>query len=185
MIDKEKIKKATILLIEGLGYDINDQNFNDTPQRVADMYEEILEGNKFEEKEVVKFVQHSNLVIISDIEAYGFCPHHVLPICYNVSIAYLPNKEVVGISKPIRVVYDCISKLSLQEEATETIADKIRQITGSDDVMVIVTGEHFCMRMRGVKSRGYVTVSAIRGRFHEDYTLRYETLSLIGLKMEK
>ena len=180
MIDKKKVRSAITLLIDALGYDINDQNFRETPRRVADMFEEILEGNKYEE-EPVHFVQSSNLVIVGGIRTYGFCPHHLLPISFEGEVAYLPEKEVVGLSKLVRVTVDCTSKLIMQEEATEEIADKIQEITGSQDVMVVLKGQHLCMQMRGVKCReGYVVTSAVRGRFESEQALRMETLRLMG-----
>ena len=179
MIDKTKVKEATVLLISALGCDINDQNFKDTPRRVADMYEEILEGNKYE-AEPVRFIQSSNLVIVGGIQTFGFCPHHILPVFMDVATAYLPKREVVGLSKLVRVVNDCTNRLVMQEESTEEIAGKIQKITKSPDVMVVMKGQHLCMQMRGVKNRGsFAITSAVRGKFESEQSLRMETLSLM------
>ena len=179
MIDKEKVKVATALLIDALGYDINDQNFKDTPRRVADMYEEIIEGNKYE-AEPIRFIQSSNLVIVGGIQTYGFCPHHILPVFIEVETAYLPKKEVVGLSKLVRVVNDCTNKLVMQEEATEEIAKRIQKITKSPDVMIVLKGQHLCMQMRGVKNKGsHAITSAVRGKFESEPALRMETLNLM------
>jgi len=175
---REKIKEGVRLIIEGLGYSLDDENFRATPKRVADMLEEFILGNAYDE-EPVRFTQQSDLVIISNIKSFSFCPHHLLPVIYNTSVAYLPKGKVVGVSKPVRVVYDATSQFILQEDATELIAENLIKLTGSNDVMVVMRGEHFCMRMRGVKASAVVITSAVRGLFKENPTLRHETLKLM------
>ena len=175
---REQIEEGVRLILQGLNCDLNDENFKDTPRRVADMLEEFILGNKYEE-EPVRFTQQSDLVIISDIQSFSFCPHHLLPVVYNTSIAYIPKGKVVGVSKPVRVVYDATSQLILQEDATELIAENLIKLTNSNDVMVVMKGQHFCMRMRGVKTNATVRTSAIRGAFKEDFMLRFETLKLM------
>ena len=177
-LKREQIEEGVRLILQGLNCDLNDENFKDTPRRVADMLEEFILGNKYEE-EPVRFTQQSDLVIISDIQSFSFCPHHLLPVVYNTSIAYIPKGKVVGVSKPVRVVYDATSQLILQEDATELIAENLIKLTNSNDVMVVMRGEHFCMRMRGVKTNATVRTSAIRGAFKEDFMLRFETLKLM------
>ena len=178
LLKREQIEEGVRLILQGLNCDLNDENFKDTPRRVADMLEEFILGNKYEE-EPVRFTQQSDLVIISDIQSFSFCPHHLLPVVYNTSIAYIPKGKVVGVSKPVRVVYDATSQLILQEDATELIAENLIKLTESEDVMVTMRGEHFCMRMRGVKADAIVTTSAVRGAFKENFILRYETLKLM------
>jgi len=177
-LKREQIEEGVRLILQGLNCDLNDENFKDTPRRVADMLEEFILGNKYEE-EPVRFTQQSDLVIISDIQSFSFCPHHLLPVVYNTSIAYIPKGKVVGVSKPVRVVYDATSQLILQEDATELVAENLIKLTNSNDVMVVMRGEHFCMRMRGVKTNATVRTSAIRGAFKEDFMLRFETLKLM------
>ena len=177
-LKREQIEEGVRLILQGLNCDLNDENFKDTPRRVADMLEEFILGNKYEE-EPVRFTQQSDLVIISDIQSFSFCPHHLLPVVYNTSIAYIPKGKVVGVSKPVRVVYDATSQLILQEDATELIAENLIKLTNSNDVMVVMKGQHFCMRMRGVKTNATVRTSAIRGAFKEDFMLRFETLKLM------
>jgi len=178
LLKREQIEEGVRLILQGLNCDLNDENFKDTPRRVADMLEEFILGNKYEE-EPVRFTQQSDLVIISDIQSFSFCPHHLLPVVYNTSIAYIPKGKVVGVSKPVRVVYDATSQLILQEDATELIAENLIKLTNSNDVMVVMKGQHFCMRMRGVKTNATVRTSAIRGAFKEDFMLRFETLKLM------
>jgi len=177
-LKKEQIEEGVKLILEGLGCDLSDENFKDTPRRIADMFEEFILGNKYEE-EPVRFTQQSDLVIISNIKSFSFCPHHLLPVVYNTSIAYIPKGKVVGLSKPVRVVYDATSQLILQEDAAELIASNLIKLVGSGDVMVVMRGEHFCMRMRGVKANAVVTTSAVRGLFKENAILRHETLELM------
>jgi len=179
-MNEEKIKKGVSLIIEGLGYNLNDENLKDTPKRVVKFWKEFL-SQKIKEEDFVHFSSvMDDLVIARNIETYSFCPHHLLPVKYNVSVAYIPHGEVVGLSKLSRIVMDEASKLVLQEDFTKKIADRLVELTKSPDVMVVVEGRHFCMIMRGVKQRNVsVITSAIRGRFRK-MDLRNETLHLIN-----
>jgi len=175
---RELVERGVKLILEGLECDMNDENFKDTPRRVADMLEEFFNENRYDE-EPVRFTQQSDLVVLSGIESFGICPHHLLPISYTASVAYIPHGKVVGLSKLVRVVRDGTSRLVLQEDATEIIADALQKLTDSQDVMVVLRGEHFCMKMRGVRSNSVTTTSAVRGLFKENMALRMETLRLM------
>jgi len=178
-IDKEKIMKGVRLILEGLGLNPEDENYKETPQRVADFYEELL-SPKITEDDYKYFTSSGDLVVVRDILAYSLCPHHLLPVVYRVYIAYIHVGKVVGISKLARVALDEAGRITLQEQYTENIASRIQELTGSNDVMVVVRGEHFCMRMRGVKTQdAEVVTSAIRGKFR-DFALRMETMRLMG-----
>ena len=180
-IDREKIKQGVRLILEGIGVDLNDENFKETPDRFADFLEELL-SPKISVEDYKYFTSQGDLVIMKDIEAYTLCPHHLLPVHYRVYIAYIPRGKVVGVSKLARAVLDEARRLSLQEQFTEKLAQRIQELTESNDVMVVVKGVHYCMRMRGVKSNNsQVITSAIRGKFR-DYALRMETLRLMGFK---
>ena len=179
MIDDKKILEGVRLILEGLGVDLNNENFKETPQRYLSFLKEITQP-KITDEDYVRFSSAGNLVIARNIRAYSLCPHHLLPVIYNVNVAYLPKGKVVGISKLARMVMDMAGKLMLQEEYTESLADEIARLTQSNDVMVVVYGKHFCMIMRGVKQHdsSIVTLS-IRGVF-ENLDVRLETLRLMG-----
>ncbi len=177
MIDKEKIKKGVTEILEGLGCDVNDENFVNTPQRVADMFEEILNG-KFESENVVRFNASSDLVLVGNIEFASMCPHHLLPVLGKAYVAYVPNGKVVGLSKIVRAVYKWTRRLILQEEATTKILEEVKKLTGSNDVFIVLKAQHMCMRIRGVKSHSVVTTTAASGIF-KDINKRLEIVRLM------
>lgn len=126
-----------------------------------------------------------NMVIVGPTKVFSLCPHHLLPIEYDVWVGYIPNKEVVGLSKLARVPQNFARYPFLQEDFTENIAHWIFHILNAKGVMVIVEGIHNCMRMRGVKQPDAVTkTSALRGVFAsppEGLNPRQEMLELIKL----
>jgi len=178
-IDKEKIAVGVRLILEGIGVPLDDPNFAETPQRVADFYEELL-SSKLTEEDYKYFSKYGDLVVVSGVRAHGLCPHHLLPVEYSVDIAYIPRDNVVGISKLVRVVLEEVKFPKLQEKFTEDLAKKVADLVGSDDVLVIVRGRHYCMVMRGVKKDATVITTAARGRFKTP-ELRLEVIRVIEL----
>lgn len=183
-MDRKKIEEAITMLLTAIGEDPNREGLKDTPKRVSRMYEEILgqkdkDGSEHLSK---KFdVERSEIVIEKDIHFYSLCEHHLLPFFGNVHIAYLPKGKVFGLSKLARLVDVFSKRLQLQERMTEQIAEAIDDNIDNDGVLVVVTAEHLCMEMRGVKARGSKTVCyATRGKFNTDAKLREETLGLMG-----
>lgn len=189
MIDKEKIKKAIREILEALGDNPDREGLKDTPDRVARMYEEVFEGMNYSNEEIAeKFCKcfeadNNDLVVVKDIPIFSFCEHH-MALMYNmtVSIAYIPNGKVLGLSKFARIADMVAKRLQLQERIGSDIADIIMKATGSNDVMVVVQGEHSCMTARGIKSRGSKTrTSTIKGDFKSNVELRKEAYSLMNL----
>lgn len=178
LLDREKAMRAVRELIEAMGLDPDDENFKETPRRVADFLEELLEP-KISDEDYVKFTTVGNLVVVRGIRAYSLCPHHLLPVVYDINVAYIPKGKAIGLSKIARLAVTLAGKPMLQEDFTELLADEIAKLTGSRDIMVVVKGAHFCMRMRGVRQQeSSVVTSAIRGGF-EDMALRSEALRLM------
>ena len=186
--DHEKIKEAVRLIVEAVGDDINREGLCETPDRVANMYEEIFEGMKYTNDEIAQmfnkcfeYTKANDLVIVKDIEIFSHCEHH-LALMYNMKchVGYIPKGKVIGLSKIARIC-DMVSKrLQLQERICADIAEVMQKICGTDDVIVVVEGEHSCMTARGIKSRNAKTrTAAIRGIFDSDHELRKEFYSLI------
>ena len=180
MIDEKKIVDGIRLILEGLGVNLEDENFKDTPRRFLEFIKELKEP-KITNEDYVTFTSAGNLVIAKDIRAYSLCPHHLLPVVYDVSLSYIPKGKVVGLSKLVRLVLDVSSRLMLQEDYTEILADELIKLTGSSDVMVVVKGRHFCMIMRGVKQESTIITSSIRGMFRANLNPREEVLRLINI----
>jgi len=124
VIDKEKIKQGVKLILEGIGVDLNDENFKDTPTRVADFLEELL-SPKITEEDYKYFTSKGDLVIVKDVDTYTLCPHHLLPVHYRVYVAYIPKDKVVGVSKLVRAALDEARRLALQEQFTERLAERV------------------------------------------------------------
>ena len=120
------------------------------------------------------------MVILKNCEFYSMCEHHMFPFFGHISIGYIPNGKVIGISKLARLV-DCFAKrMQIQERITSQIADTIMEELGALGVIVVCEGVHFCMRSRGVKKQdASMVTSAVRGVFAEDSKARQEFLSLI------
>lgn len=183
-MDKSKIKKAVKMIMEAIGDDPNRTDLLKTPDRVADMYEEIFSGiskDPSKELEVLLAEKHDEIVLLKGIPLYSVCEHHLLPFIGRAHIAYVPkSNRVTGLSKLARVVEILSKRLQVQERLTTEIAEVLMKKLKPMGVMVIIEAEHLCMSMRGVKKAGVLTVtSAVRGIFKENSKTRAETLALI------
>lgn len=166
-IDKEKIMKSTRLLLEAIGDNPDREGLLETPKRVANMYDKILNGfTEKPEKHLKVFEAEANdMVIVKDIPFYSFCEHHLVVFFGKIHIAYIPNGKMVGLSKLVRMARVYAKRPQVQERLTKQIADALVK-TLSEDVMVYIEAEHMCMSMRGVRTPGAKTVtSAVRGKF--------------------
>lgn len=183
-MDKAKIGKAVKTILEAIGEDANRKDLLSTPQRVAEMYEDIFSGiNKdpSRELEVVLDQKHDEIILLKNIPLYSICEHHLLPFIGKAHIAYIPKQgRVTGLSKLARVVDILSHRLQVQERLTTQIADIIMSKLKPQGCMVVIEAEHLCMSMRGVKKPGTFTVtSAVRGVFKENEKTRSETLVLM------
>ncbi|MCD8390623.1 MAG: GTP cyclohydrolase I FolE [Firmicutes bacterium] len=184
----EKIKEAIRTILTELGDDPDREGLRETPDRVARMYDEVFEGMRYTNDEIAEMFnkcfeaeKSRDLVLVKDIEVFSYCEHH-LALMYNMKchVGYIPNGKVIGLSKIARIC-DMVSKrLQLQERICSDIAEIMQKVCGTEDVIVIVEGEHSCMTARGIKKSGAKTrTSAIRGLFDTDYELRNEVYNLL------
>ena len=183
-MDKGKLIKAVGLILEAIGEDPKRKDLLGTPERVAEMYQEILSGLPLDpekELEVVLDQKHEEIVLLKDIPLYSVCEHHLLPFIGRAHIAYIPKGgRVTGLSKIARVVEILSKRLQVQERLTTQIATVIMSKLKPLGVMVVIEAEHLCMSMRGIKKPGIKTVtSAVRGIFKENEKTRAETLALM------
>ena len=183
MVNKEKIKEAVTLLLEGIGEDVTREGLKDTPERIARMYEEIYGGMDEDAKEHLSrtfTAENNEMIIEKDIVFYSTCEHHLMPFYGKAHIAYIPNGKVVGISKLARTVEVYARRPQIQEQLTAQIADAIMEYLKPKGVMVVLQAEHMCMTMRGVKKPGTQTVTMVsRGVFEKEEGLRNTFLQLI------
>jgi len=183
-MDKKKIEKAVKDILEAIGEDPKRKDLQDTPKRVAEMYEEIFSGisqDPERELEVILDQKHDEIILLKGIPLYGICEHHFLPFIGKAHIAYIPKGgRVTGLSKLARVVDILAKRPQVQERLTTQIAEIIMSKLKPQGCMVVIEAEHMCMSMRGVKKPGTLTVtSAVRGIFKENEKTRSETLALI------
>ena len=172
MVKKDKIIECVKLILEGIGEDLTREGLVETPDRIARMYEEIFSGmNEDVSVHLQKrfHVNDNQMILEKDIPFYSMCEHHLLPFFGKVHIAYVPNGEVLGLSKLARCVEVFAKRPQLQERMTAQIADAIMKELQPLGVMVMVEAEeHMCMTMRGVKKPGSKTVTTVaRGCFEE------------------
>lgn len=180
---QEKAEENIKEVLKYIGEDVNREGLLETPARIRKAYDEVFSGYKQNPKELMKVFKDGSckeMVILKNCEFYSMCEHHMFPFFGHISIGYIPNGKVIGISKLARLV-DCFAKrMQIQERLTSQIADTIMEELGALGVMVICEGVHFCMRSRGVKKQdASMVTSAVRGVFADDYKARQEFLSLV------
>lgn len=182
--DYEAIKGHIRGILEALGEDPEREGLRETPDRVARMYGEIFEGMRYSNAEIAEMFNKSfedsfsgkndDIVLVKDIEVFSYCEHHMaLMYDMKVSVAYIPNGKVLGLSKIARIADMAAKRLQLQERLGADIAEIITLASGSSDVAVMIEANHSCMTARGIKKPSAKTVSTtLRGRFETDTALQ-------------
>lgn len=183
-MDKARIEAAVRELLAAIGEDPDREGLQETPRRVANMYEEIFAGLSEDPTKHLKIFNEGNnqdLVTVRDIPLHSMCEHHLLPFTGVAHIAYIPRDgRVLGLSKLARIVNCFARRPQLQERLTEQVADFLDRELRPQGVAVIIEAEHLCMTMRGVRAAGARTqTSALRGVMRSDARTRTETLSLL------
>jgi GTP cyclohydrolase I len=177
-------------LLSFLGEDVKREGLIDTPRRVVRAMSEHFAGYALDPGEyLAKTFQevegYDELVLVSDIELFSHCEHHMVPFVGRAHVAYIPDGRVVGLSKIARVVDVFAKRLQVQEKLTKQIGDAIQTHLQPQGVAVILQCQHFCMCYRGVKKPGsWTTTSKLHGLFLKDPAARMEHLTLIGLKRQ-
>lgn len=186
IIDKTAIEEHIRGILIALGENPEREGLRETPKRVADMYEEVFAGIHLTNKEIAElfgktfeadmdFITDSkDVVIVKDIGIFSYCEHH-LALMYDmkVTVGYLPNGKVIGLSKIARIADMVGRRLQLQERIGTDIAEIISIVTNSNDVAVKIEGYHSCMTARGIKKDAAKTITTtLRGRFQEDGMLQ-------------
>ncbi|MEE8715538.1 MAG: GTP cyclohydrolase I FolE [Coriobacteriales bacterium] len=185
-MDRDRIERGVRLILEGIGEDPDREGLAETPARVARAYEEICGGmgvDPARELGVTFDAGHHDVVCVRGIEFYSLCEHHLLPFFGQAHVAYLPGADgrVCGISKLARVVEDVARRPQIQERLTSQVADAIERALRPEGVLVVVSAEHLCMTMRGVRKPGARTVTSVaRGAFESDPDRLSAAMTLIG-----
>lgn len=179
------MEKAFADIIKSVGEDPNRDGLRDTPKRAAKAFKFLTEGYHRSIDEVVNnalFDSDCNeMVVVSDIELYSLCEHHLLPFIGKCHVAYIPSGKVLGLSKVARIVDLYARRLQIQEQLTTQIAQTVQEVTRAAGVGVIIEAKHMCMMMRGVeKQNSVMRTSAMLGEFQNNQASRQEFLALIA-----
>ena len=171
-------------IIEDLGEDTQRDGLVKTPERAAKAMQFLTQGYDQDPVEILKGAMfkesYNEMVIVKDIELYSLCEHHILPFFGKAHIAYIPDGQIVGLSKLPRIVDVFARRLQVQERLTEQVLDCINDTLKPQGVAVVIEASHMCMMMRGVqKQNSITTTSGFRGQFEKIET-RNEFLKLIG-----
>ncbi|MCB9034946.1 MAG: GTP cyclohydrolase I FolE [Chitinophagales bacterium] len=167
-----------------LGEDVKREGLLKTPERVSKAMQFITSGYNINPIDIVLSAifneDHSEMVIVKDIELYSLCEHHMLPFFGKAHVAYIPNGKITGLSKIARVVDAYARRLQVQERLTTQIRDCINEALQPLGVAVVIEAKHMCMMMRGVqKQNSITTTSAFTGEFEKNAT-RSEFMKLIS-----
>ncbi len=185
-VDLTAIRAAVRTILIAVGENPDRDGLQETPRRVADMYAEMFAGLRLDPSRhlAVTFPEvYDEMVLIRDISFTSMCEHHLLPFSGVAHVAYIPNGKVTGLSKIARVVEEISRQPQVQERMTHSIAEMVDDHLSTSGVAVVVSAEHSCMTIRGVRKPGSTTVtSALRGDFKTNQSTRAEFMSLIGHK---
>lgn len=178
MINKKLLEQGALTILKGMGVDLQDSNFRDTPKRVARMYAQLLtpQTNNWR-----TFPSPTNgMIVLRNHRTFALCPHHLLPVELRAYVAYIPKDRVLGLSKLARVVEQHLTKPIMQEELGELTANSLDEQLQPQGVAVVLAGQHGCMKYRGIETDGDVVHTALRGLFLHSQATRDEFYHLIG-----
>ena len=181
-IDTKAVEEHVRGLLVAIGENPEREGLRETPSRVARMFEEVFQGIQYSNEDIAKMYEKTfeeqldfqtesqDMVIVKDIDIFSYCEHH-LALMYDmkVTVAYIPNGKVIGLSKIARVAEMVGKRLQLQERIGTDIAEIICRITGAEDVAVVIEGCHSCMTARGIKkSQAKTVTTTFRGQFKDN-----------------
>ena len=184
MENSKEMEEAVRKILIGIGEDPDRQGLERTPFRVAKMFKEITSGYTQSPEELINQahfdVNYNEMVVVTHIDFYSLCEHHMLPFFGHAHVGYIPNGKVVGLSKIPRIVDMFARRLQVQENMTQQIAYVLQEQLKPEGVGVVIEGYHMCMMMRGVrKEKAKMITSTLLGSFHDDSKTRTEFLELI------
>lgn len=170
-------------IIELLGEDPSREGLIKTPVRAAKALWYVTSGYRTDPDSLMRqaLFEHegSQMVVVRDIELYSMCEHHILPFFGKISIGYIPDGHIVGLSKIARIVNVYARRLQVQERLTAQICEEVRTTVGAKGVIALCSAEHLCMKMRGVEKQDSSTTTLHYNGAFDDPVLRAEFLSAI------
>ena len=177
-MDIQKIENAVRMFLEAIGEDPNREGLIETPKRVAKMYAELLEGIHYTNHDIAEMYDKTfsisdestkDMVLVKDISAFSFCEHHIaLMYDMKISIAYIPQNKVLGLSKIARIANMVCKRLQLQEKISNDIYEVLKEILKTEDIAIHIEAKHSCMTARGIKNPSAVTITnKFSGKFQQ------------------
>ncbi len=183
-LDLEQLGDLAREMIAAIGEDVAREGLVKTPRRVAEAWAFLTRGYRQTLEQIVNGAifeaEGSEMVLVSGTEFYSVCEHHLLPFFGKVHIGYIPDRNILGLSKFARITDMFARRLQVQERLATQIAEAVVEVLHPQGVGVVIEGLHLCMMMRGVeKQHSKATTSAMRGIFKKDARTREEFLRLI------
>ena len=183
-MNQEEIKASIKNLLKNLGENPEREGLVDTPRRVSEAYKKLFGGYEKEPKDLVTVFDGENydeMIICKNIDFFSTCEHHMLPFYGQISIGYIPNKKIIGLSKLPRIVEIYSRRLQNQERLTMQVAEALKNLLDPKGVGVVAKAKHLCLMARGVEKQNTdMITSSCNGLFKSDPRTRSEFLKLIG-----
>ena len=183
--DAAKLAEHYLAILKEIGADTDAEGMRETPLRAAKALLEMTEGSRMETDKLLTMFKAEcqtavchDMVIVEGIREVGLCEHHVLPILMNITIAYVPDKMILGLSKLSRIAGYFARRLQNQERTAHSIALFIEKLVEPLGVAVLIEGKHMCAMARGVRDQNSIMkVSVMHGTFQKDHHLRNDLLT--------
>ncbi len=184
-MDENRIRAAVQDILIGVGEDPEREGLRSTPDRVSRLYQELLAGYSTDPVAVVNGAlfeaEYDEMIVVRDIEFSSLCEHHLLPFIGHAHVAYVPNEQIIGLSKIPRIVDMFARRLQVQERLTRQVADFMAEVVQPQGVGVVIEALHMCASIRGVKkSQARMVTSAMTGAFKNNPKTRSEFMDHIG-----
>lgn len=188
--DLGKIAAHYAEILQELGVDLNAEGTKETPRRAAKALVEMTEGSRMPSDHLTKMFEAEcrtaichDMVIVEGIREIGLCEHHLLPIDMSITIAYVPDKKILGLSKLSRIAGYFARRLQNQERTAHLIAEFIENVVEPLGVAVLIDGHHMCAMARGVRdTHSTMKVNVMHGAFEKDPNLRHEFLTRLSAR---
>jgi len=182
--DVNKLAEHYSAILQEIGADLHSDGMRETPMRAARALVEMTEGSRMETDALTKQFKAEcqealchDMVIVEGIHQVGLCEHHLLPIIMSITIGYVPDKKILGLSKLARIAGYFARRLQNQERTAHLIAEFVEKIVGARGVAVLIDGKHLCAIARGVRdTHSVMKVNVMHGVFQTDPDVRREFL---------
>jgi GTP cyclohydrolase I len=188
--DINKIAEHYAAILTEIGADLNSEGMRETPVRAAKAIVEMTEGSRMSTEQLTKMFKAEcqkaichDMVIVEGIKEIGICEHHLLPILMSITIAYVPDQKILGLSKLSRIAGYFARRWQNQERTAHLIADFVEKTVEPLGVGVLIEGKHMCAMARGARdTHSIMKVNVMHGVFQKDPNYRNELFLRLGVK---